>query len=254
MELESNRRNPWSLVIAVGIALSLCAAGCSTTVESQPEAAKAVESGGTLPASVTGFLGQDASKLAPGPKGGAALVWVNPNAQWASYTKILLDPVQFWAAADSKVSTSDQQILTEYFYNSLNTNIPQNGFTLADQPGPGVIRLQVALMDATTAVPGLRTISVVVPQARVLNLAQSMATDSYAFVGSAEAEMKATDSVSGDLLAEAVDQRAGGMGLKSAASFQWGDAQNAMDYWAQTIPQRLSKLKSGTETTAVKSQ
>jgi Protein of unknown function (DUF3313) len=62
--------------------------------------------------------------------------------------------------------------------------------------------------------------------------------------------MKATDSVSGELLAEAVDQRAGGMGLKSAASFQWGDAQNAMDYWAQTIPQRLSQLKSGNETTA----
>ncbi len=67
-------------------------------------------------------------------------------------------------------------------------------------------------MDATTAVPGLHTISVVVPQARVLNLAQSMATDSYAFVGSAEAEMKATESVSGEVLAEAVDQRAGGMG------------------------------------------
>jgi hypothetical protein len=42
--------------------------------------------------------------------------------------------------------------------------------------------------------------------ARVLNLAQSMATDSYAFVGSAEAEMNATDSVSGELLGEAVDQ------------------------------------------------
>ena len=78
--------------------------------------------------------------------------------------------------------------------------------------GSGVIRLKVALMDATTAVPGLHTISVVVPQARVLNLAQSMATDSYAFVGSAEAEMKATESVSGEVLAEAVDQRAGGMG------------------------------------------
>ena len=77
-----------------------------------------------------------------------------------------------------------------------------------------------------------------------------MATDSYAFVGSAEAEMKATDSVSGELLAEAVDQRAGGMGLKSATSFQWGDAQNAMDYWAQHIPVRLSQLKSGGETTA----
>jgi len=103
-------------------------------------------------APVTGFLGLDSSKLAPGPKGGAAPVWVNPNAQWASYTKILLDPVQFWAAADSNVSTSDQQVLTEYFCNSLKTNIPQQGFTLVDQAGPGVIRLQVALMDATTAV------------------------------------------------------------------------------------------------------
>jgi hypothetical protein len=58
-----------------------------------------------------------------------------------------------------------------------------------------------------------------VPQARVLNLAQSMATKSYAFVGSAVAEMKATDSVSGQLLAEAVDKRAAGMGLKSAVGF-----------------------------------
>ena len=94
-----------------------------------------MESGGTLPASVTSFLGPDAAKLAPGPKGGGALVWVNPKAQWASYTKILLDPVQFWAAPDSKVSTSDQQVLTEYFYNSLKTNLPQQGSTLVDQPG-----------------------------------------------------------------------------------------------------------------------
>src|SRR4029077_10590576 len=114
--------------------------------------------------------------------------------------------------ADSKVPTADQATLTEYFYNQLQTNLSKS-FTMVNQPGPGVIRLQVALMDATTAVPGLRTISVVVPQARVLNLAQSMATDSYAFVGSAEAEMKATDSLSGEVLAEAVDQRASGMGL-----------------------------------------
>jgi hypothetical protein len=246
--MDSNLAKRWNLLLAAGIALALSAGGCSTTVESQPEAAKAVESGGQLPASVASFLGPDASKLAPGKEGGAALVWINRNVQWANYSKVFLDSVQFWAAADSKVSTSDQQVLTEYFYNSLKANIPQKGFTLVDQPGPGVIRLQVALMDATTAVPGLRTISVVVPQARVLNLAQSMATDSYAFVGSAEAEMKATDSLSGELLAEAVDQRAGGMGLKSAASFQWGDAQNAMDYWAQQIPQRLHQMQTGAGT------
>jgi hypothetical protein len=229
-------------VAAMSLAAALLAAGCSTTVESKPEAAKALESGGPLPSAVTGFLGPDASRLAPGPEGGAALAWLNPNAQWSTYTKIQLMPVEFWAAADSKVSAADQATLTEYFYNQLQTNLSKS-FTLVDQPGPGVMTLRVALMDATTAVPGLRTISVVVPQARVLNLAQSMATDSYAFVGSAEAEMKMTDSVTGELLGEAVDQRAGGMGMKGAASFQWGDAQNAMDYWAQKIPNRILQLQ-----------
>ena len=230
-------------VAASAAALLSVVPGCSTTVESKPAAAEAMESGGPPPSAVSRFLGPDASKLAAGPNGGAALVWVNPNARWANYNKVLLEPVEFWAAEDSKVSTADQQVLTEYFYNTLKTNLQKN-FTVVDQPGPGVVKLQVALMDATTAVPGLRTVSVVVPQIRVINLAQSLATNSYAFVGSAEAEMKATDSVTGELLAEAVDKRAGGMGIKGAASFQWGDAQNAMDYWAERIPERLAELKS----------
>jgi hypothetical protein len=218
--------------------------GCSTTVESKPAVAQEVASGGALPADVTAFFGPDASKLAAGPQGGAALVWINPNANWAKYNKVLLAPVQFWASADSKVSAADQQVLTGYFYNALKSNLEKN-FTLVEQPGPDVMKVEVALMDATTAVPGLRTVSVIVPQARVLNMAQSLATDSYAFVGSAEAEMKVIDSSTGELLAGAVDKRAGGMGLKSATTFQWGDAQNAMDYWAQRISQRLTELKSG---------
>lgn len=242
MMIKTVLKSVATVMAAVGLAMALLAWGCSTTVQSTPQAAKAVESGGPLPSSVTGFLGPDASKLAPGPEGGAALAWINPDAQWSSYTKIQLMPVEFWAAADSKVSTADQQVLTTYFYNQLQTNLSKS-FTLVDQPGPGVMTLRVALMDATTAVPGLRTISVIVPQARVLNLAQSMATDSYAFVGSAEAEMKVTDSVSGMVLGEAVDQRAGGMGIKSAASFQWGDAENAMDYWSQKIPNRILQLQ-----------
>ena len=47
-------------------------------------------------------------------------------------------PVEFWAAADSKVPTADQATLTEYFYNPLQTNLSKS-FTLVDQPGPGVM-------------------------------------------------------------------------------------------------------------------
>lgn len=186
IKIENSHRTFLNLLAAAGILLSIIATGCSATVESQPEAATAVESDVPMPASVTSFLGPEASKLAPGITGAAALVRVGPNIQWATYDKILLDPA----------------------------------------------------------------ISVVVPQARALNLAQSMATDRYAFVGSAEVEMKATDSVSGELFAAAVDQPTGGMGLKGATSLQWGDAQYAMDYWAQTIPQRLNQFKSDTDATA----
>lgn len=232
-------------VAAVSLVAMLLTSGCSTTVESKPEAAKALESGGPLPPAVTSFFGDDASKLAPGPEGGAALAYVNPNAQWSKYAKIQLMPVEFWASADSKVSQSDQQMLTSYFYNKLQEDLSKS-FTLVSQPGPDVLTLRVALMDATTAVPGLRSVSVIVPQARVLNGLQSLATGSYAFVGSAEGEMKATDSTTGELLAAAVDQRAGGMGIKSAASFQWGDSENAMDYWAQKITSRLLQLQGKT--------
>ena len=51
------------------------------------------------------------------------------------------------------------------------------------------------------------------------------------------------DSTTGEMLAGAVDQRAGGMGIKGAASFQWGDAENVMDYWAQKITSRILQLQ-----------
>lgn len=239
-----------SLAMTLGVAglgILLALAGCSTTVESTPQVAKTVEQGGTLPPAVTSFMGDTASKLEPGPDGGVALRYINPNAQWSKYTKIQLMPVEFWAAEDCKVSAADQQTLTTYFYNALKTDLAKN-YTVVDQPGPDTMKLRVALMDATTATPGLRSVSVVVPQLKVINIAQSMVTGSYAFVGSAEAEMIATDSTTGEVLAAALDKRAGGAGIKGAASFQWGDSQNAMDYWAELISKRLMEKQGKAST------
>lgn len=237
------KRTTFAVMLAAIFCIAL--AGCATTVESKSDAAKAVESGAPMPPAVTSFFGDDALKLEPGPKSGAALVYLAPDAQWSKYTKIQLMPVEFWTSPDSKVSSSDQQMLTTYMYNKLQENLAKN-FTLVSQPGPDVMKLRVALMDADTATPGLRSVSIIVPQARILNGIQSLATGSYAFVGSAEGEMKATDSTTGALLAGAVDKRAGGMGIKGAASFRWGDAENAMDYWAEKISSRLLKLQGRT--------
>jgi hypothetical protein len=136
-------------------------------------------------------------------------------------------------------------MLCSYFYNSLQQNLQRN-FTLVNQAGPGVMTLQVALINAEGAAPGLRSVSVIIPQAGILNYAQSLATGHAAFAGSAEAAFKATDSVTGQLLAEWVDKRVGGMAVSSAAQLEWGDAEAAMDHWAQQIAQRAVALGAGT--------
>jgi hypothetical protein len=87
---------------------------------------QALESGAPLPPAVTGFFGADVSKLAHGPQGGAALAYVNSNASWSQYTKIQLMPVEFWAVQNSAVSTADQQMLTSYFYQSLQSEPSKN--------------------------------------------------------------------------------------------------------------------------------
>jgi hypothetical protein len=143
--------------------------------------------------------------------------------------------------SDSNVSSADQQTLCNYFYNVLQEDFSKN-FTVVDEPGPGVAKLTVALSDATSAVPVLRTISVVVPQAHALNLIKMGLTGTYAFVGSATGEAKLTDSVSGQLLAAWADKRFGTAAVRNATVWQWGDADNAMKYWANALDQRLVTL------------
>ena len=112
-----------------------------------------------------GFLGSDCNRLAAGAEGQAALRYANPNANWTQYPKIVIDPVTFWGSNTTKVSAADQQALTDYFYQVLHEELGKK-FQIVDQAGPGVMKLQMALTDAEGATPGLRTVSMIVPQAR----------------------------------------------------------------------------------------
>ncbi|MGH8069340.1 MAG: DUF3313 domain-containing protein [Candidatus Entotheonellia bacterium] len=190
------------------------------------------------------FLAATATRLTPGAKGQFDLRYVNPSANWRQYTKIIVDPVTFWGGDTTKVSTAEQQALTDYFFQVLREQLGQK-FQLVDEPGPGVMRLQVALTDVEAATPGLRTISTIVPQARALNTLKFAATGTYAFIGGAQAEAKLTDALTGQLLAEVVDRRVGGGSVKAAAQWQWGDAENAKNAWATQVTERLYSWTSG---------
>ena len=215
--------------------IMLVLAACSVTKE-QPLA-------DVQKAPRSGFL-SDYSLLRPGKEGQAALRYINPKANWSSYTSIYVTPVEFIGDAKSQADPQQEQILCSYYYDALRKQLA-TVLPIANRPGPNVMVIRAALTNVTTATPGLRTVSVVIPQDRLLNAAQSLATDSYAFVGSAQSEGEITDGGTGMVLAQAVDGREGGMSIKNADVWEWGDAEHAMDYWAQLAATRLKEFRSG---------
>jgi hypothetical protein len=231
-----------SAVIMATAALLCLLAACATTQHEGPSIGQRISGEGADLPKPSGFLG-DYSQLTPGPDQAALLRYINPAVNWSDYNKIIIDPVTFYGVDPSKVPTADQQTLANYFFNQLTEQLGKE-ITIVDQPGPGVMRLSVALTDAESATPGLRTVSTIVPQARVLNAIVSLGSGSLAFVGSAQGEGQITDSVTGVRMAAFVDKRVGGSNLKNVAVFQWGDTEHVMDFWALTLAERLQALRS----------
>ena len=191
------------------------------------------------------FLANDCALLTVGGKNQVGLRYLNPTAQWTQYNKVMIDPVTFWSGSSTRVSPSDQQTLVNYLSQQLHTQLGQK-FEIVYQPGPGVMKLDVALVDMSSATPMLRTITMIVPQARVLSSLKYLATGSFPFVGGAQAELKITDSVSGQVLGLFVDKRIGGGAISNAFQWRWGDAENAVNHWAELAATRLSSWTSGT--------
>jgi hypothetical protein len=90
-------------------------------------------------------------------------------------------------------------MLVNYFSQQLKEKLGQK-FEIVSQPGPGVMKLHVALIDAEAATPVLRSISMIVPQAHMLSNLKYLATGTMPCVGAAQAEAKITDSVTGQTL------------------------------------------------------
>jgi len=220
----------------LGFALAAVATGCAVTQRAQ------VSDQNYCP-----FLGNNVcSQLtATTDKKEADLRYINPNAQWTQYNKVLIEPVTFWGGDSTQLSAADQRTLTNYFYQALEQQLATK-FQVVTQAGPGVMAIQVALIDATTATPALRSISVIEPHVRLIASLKYLATGSFPFVGSAEADAKISDSVTGQVLAAAVSKRIGGGSPTNVDVWQLGDAENAITYWAQMTANRLSSWTSGT--------
>ena len=220
-------------IIFLIVLIAMIDSGCSKTRKSG------------LPIEQSGFLA-DYSLLSPtdstipgdaGPR--PRYRYINPEVDWASYRKILIDPITFFASKDVE-PPREVQILLNYFWAELREELKQD-YELVESPQPETIRFTIALTRAGQRNVTLDTFSIYVPFSRALVELQGLAKGKPAFVGYAKVEAKFTDAETGTLLAAAMDKRVGGKTIKNFDS--WSDVKAAIDHWAKLIVFRLCRLR-----------
>jgi hypothetical protein len=129
--------------------------------------------------------------------------------------------------------------LTDYYQNALFASVKE-GYEVVDQPGPGVLRVRVAITDVTPSKPVSNTLSTIVPVGMVVSGATKAVSGDNLGTGEASTEFELLDATTGERLAAAVDRRQGGKGVFRG---KWEDTKEAFDFWAKSFRQRLDEAR-----------
>ena len=157
--------------------------------------------------------------------------YLKPGVFFMNYHKVMMDEVVFYFhdSADYKgISPSELKELSDEFHKIFVETL---GNLLTDKPGPGVIRMRVAVTDLEPSKPGLSAVTTVVPVGLAYNLAKKAGGGEYTGIGSASMEVEFLDSMTNERIAAAVDHAPGGkmdMGELSAI-------KSAFEFWAKRL-------------------
>jgi len=217
-------------LVILGLVATVVAIGCTATREMRREP------------TMSGFLG-DYSQLAKNPDYAAKLVYIRPGVQWSRYKAIQLASAGLYLNPETTgMSEEDKDRLAGMLYTTMSDDLDKY-FTQVKTPGPGTIRLRVALTQAQGAMVVARTVTTVIPQLRLVSTIVGLSADVAKTVGTATVEMEAVDSVTNERLAAAVDERAGTKALFAKRSYQeWGDVQAAINYWSGRVTWQAARL------------
>ena len=182
----------------------------------------------------------DYSQLEPGDNDQASLVYIKPGLDLSAYNKIMFDKmlVLLHDNSDSWVDPAILKGLTDYYQQAL-INAVEGKYEVVDQPGPGVLWVRVAITQVKPSKPVANTLSTILPVGWAVAGATKVASGENLGTGEATSELEVLDSLTGERLAAAVDQRQGG---KGAFRGEWEDTKDAFDYWAKRFRQRLDEL------------
>jgi hypothetical protein len=189
------------------------------------------------------FLGNYAKNLSPGPQGGAKMRWLKPGVDFAKYNKVMLDSVVFFFAKDSEYNGMDSNELKELAdgFNLQLINALRDSYPIVSDPGPDVVRIRFAVTDLKASNPGLSAISTVVPVGLGLSVVKKGASGAWAGSGATSVEMMAVDSMTGEVIAAAQDQKTAEFTERFS---KWGSANDAFKFWGERIKLLMDSLHS----------
>lgn len=159
------------------------------------------------------------SGLQKNPDFPAAFVYVKPDVQWGKYSAIEVESVGVHVTDTSTgPGPEEQAILAGMLHNTMTEELGKY-FDLVTAPAPNALRVRTAWNQA----PNEIVQGWAIPQVRII------------------ADVR--DSVSGERLAAAVDERAERKGAFGRTSYErWSLVQPGIDYWSKRCAWHLWRL------------
>lgn len=198
-----------------------------------------------------GFLGDLYPHMRKGEKGEALLVWKSPriaSIPRGTYKRILLEPVTIWGSPSVALDAARQkelQNVANLIYHLVYLNLAKD-YEIVSEPGPKTLRLQAALTKAEPSYVVLRVVSTIPAPMNALALAsllKDLGTGKPLFVGEASAELKVSDSQTGELFAAFADRRVGKRHLDADSFDSWDDVHQTLRYWAELSRYRFCQQR-----------
>ncbi len=213
-----------------------------------------------------GFL-TDYARLQAVPGGGGMLCWRDAGTSWKQFDQVMFERIQVFLKPGStqSVDPTDLKMLIDYFHIDL-VNALRPEAQVVNAPGPGVVRVRIALTDLVPSNTIASLAGTAVPYGFVAEAGASAATGKPAgstpYLGQTGIEVQFRDGASGQLIGECADRE---IGLKYAADLnasaagaaenwvngyldsftQWTYAKAAFDKWAAEFARRFAALRNG---------
>ena len=191
---------------------------------------------------ISGFL-TDYSLLKEDPEGLVQWKYFKDGANFGAYDKIIIDHATFFFKEDSDYKGIHPTELTELAQNLHKAFLVTlaRAYSFTDKPGPGTMRVRLAITDLVPGKPGTGVMTTVVPFGLAASFIKKAVTGSHIGMAQISGEAELVDSQTGEILAAAIDNKMGQKQKLGKSFTKWGQIEVIFNGWAENFSKRLDK-------------